>query len=69
MHVYRCFFLDEADRIKAAAIIEADLIDEAIDKARAMQRERYGQRRVEIWEGGRRLYRMDGSEKYTPENS
>jgi hypothetical protein len=59
MHVYRCFFLNEGDHIKAAEIIEADAIGEAIDKALAMLRERPQHRTVEIWEGGRRLYRGD----------
>jgi hypothetical protein len=59
MHIYRCFFLNEADRIKAAEIIEADAVSEAIDKALVMLRERPQHRTVEIWEGGRRLYRAE----------
>lgn len=59
MHVYRCFFLNESDHIKAAEIIEAELVDEAIDTAYLMLRERPQHRSVEIWEGRRRLYRVD----------
>ena len=63
MHIYRCFFLNEDDHIKAAEIIEADAIGEVIDKARVMLRERPQHRTVEIWEGGRRLYRAYEAEK------
>ena len=59
MHIYRCFFLNEGDHIKAAEIIEAAAIGEAIDKARIMLRERPQHQSVEIWEGGRKLYRAD----------
>jgi hypothetical protein len=59
MHVYRCFFLNELDQIKAAEIIEADELGEAIDQALAMLRERAQHRGVEIWEGGRKLYPAD----------
>ena len=59
MNFYRCFFLNEDDHIKAAEIIEADAVSEAIDKALVMLRERPQHRTVEIWEGGRRRYRAD----------
>jgi hypothetical protein len=58
MH-YRCFFLGEDDHIKAAEIIEADTIGEAIDTALVMLRERPQHRTVELWEGKRKLYRAD----------
>jgi hypothetical protein len=61
MHIYRCFFLNEGDHIKAAEIIEADAVGEVIDKARIMLRERPQHRTVEIWEGGRRVYRVEES--------
>lgn len=60
MHIFRCFFLDEADHIKAAEIIEAEAVGEAIEKVRAMLRERPQHRGVELWEGGRKFYRADG---------
>ena len=69
MHIYRCFFLNEADHIRAAEIIEADAIGAAIDKARVMLRDRPQHRTVEIWEGGRRLYRADEQARANrPEN-
>jgi hypothetical protein len=67
MHVYRCFFLDEADHIKAAEIIEAEVIEEAIDRAHAMLRKQPQHRTVEIWDGPQRLYRAPESETPTPE--
>lgn len=60
MHVYRCFFLNGDGHIKAAEIIEAELVEDVIDKARVMLRARPQHQTVEIWEGGRRLYRTDG---------
>ncbi len=59
MHHYRCFFLNEGDHIRAAEIIEAEMVGEAIDKARIMLRERPQHRAVEVWAGARRLYRTD----------
>ncbi len=58
MHIYRCFFLNESDHIKAAEIIEveADAIGDVIDKARVMLQERPQYRAVEIWDGARKLY-------------
>ena len=60
MHIYRCFFLNESDHIKAAEIIEADAIGDVIDKARIMLQERPQYRAVEIWDGARRLCRANG---------
>ena len=69
MHIYRCFFLNEGGHIKAAEIIEADAVGEVIDKALVMLRERPQHRTVEIWEGGRRLYRADEQARANrPEN-
>ena len=59
MHIYRCFFLNEHDHIKAAEIIEADAVGAAIEKACVMLRERPQHRTVELWEGGRRLHRAE----------
>ena len=47
------FFLGEDDHIKAAEIIEADVIGEAIHKALVMLRERPEHQTVELWEGER----------------
>jgi len=63
MHIYRCFFLDEADHIKAAEIIEADAIKDVIAKVEAMLQARPQHRTIEIWEGGRRLYRGKRAEQ------
>jgi hypothetical protein len=59
MHIYRCFFLGEDDHIKAAEIIQVDVIGEAVHKALVMLRERPEHRTVELWEGERKLYRAD----------
>jgi hypothetical protein len=68
MDTCRCFFMDEADHIQAAEIIEAAAIDEIIEKARAMlQAQQY--RAVEIWQGERRLYRIGEREKSALVNS
>ena len=48
MHIYRCFFLGEDDHIKAAEIIEADVIGEAVHKALVVLRERPEHRTVEL---------------------
>jgi hypothetical protein len=63
MHIYRCFFMDEADHIKAAEIIEAGAIGEVIDKACAMLRERPQHRAIEVWQGGKRVYRAGAPEQ------
>jgi len=36
MHIFRCYFLDDADHIKAFELIEAGRLSEAINDALAM---------------------------------
>jgi hypothetical protein len=57
MHIDRCFFLNEVDHIKAVEIIESEAIGEAIEKLSAMLLGNAQHQKIEIWEGGRRLYR------------
>ena len=40
MRVYRCYFLNERDRIEAYENIEADALQEAVDRALALLRQR-----------------------------
>ena len=61
MHIYRCFFLDDADHIKAAEIIEAEAIGDVVETAHRLLRERHKHRAVEIWEGPQRLYRTEAA--------
>jgi len=56
MQIYRCYFLDEHERINADESIEADAPIDAIDRARAMLCARPHHRAVEVWQGARRLY-------------
>ena len=51
------FFLNATDHIKAVEIIESEAIGAAIEKLRAMLLNSPQHQRIEIWEGGRRLYR------------
>ena len=55
MRMYRCYFLDERNRIEAADWIEADGLEEAIDAALTAV-EDCDAHAVEIWEGPQRLY-------------
>ena len=55
MNVYRCYLLHARDRIGAFENIEARELDEAVDRARAMLRQRPKHRAFEIWEGPNRL--------------
>ena len=56
MHIFRCYFLDDADRIKAFELIEAGRLSEAINDALAMLKARPHHRKIELWEGSRRVY-------------
>ena len=56
MDIYRCYFLDTADRIKAAENIEADTLAAAIERALAMLRQRSHHHSIEIWRGGKCVY-------------
>jgi len=56
MNVYRCYFLHARDRIGAFENIEARELDEVVDRAHAMLRQRPKHRAFEIWEGPNRLY-------------
>jgi hypothetical protein len=56
MSVYRCFFLNDEDHIRAGEVIEADALGEAIERALVMLRARPHCRAVELWDGARRRY-------------
>jgi hypothetical protein len=56
MHVYRCYFLDSEDHIKAAENIEAEALTKAIERALALLELRPQHRAIEIWEGERRVF-------------
>ena len=56
MRVFRCYFLNERDRIEASENIEAHALDDAIDRALALLRQQPKHKAVEIWEGPNRLY-------------
>jgi hypothetical protein len=57
MHVYRCYFLNQDDRIRAFENIEADALTEALDRAFALLREQPEHHAIEIWNGAIRVYR------------
>lgn len=56
MTLYRCYFLDTEDRIRGAADIEAEALEEAIESALLMLRFRPQHHAVELWEGARKVY-------------
>ena len=56
MPVYRCYFLDDEDHIKAYESIEADALSEALERALAMLKARPQHHKVELWEGAKRRY-------------
>jgi len=56
MPAYRCYFLDDGNHISAAEVIDADALNEAIDKALGMLKERPHHRAIELWEGNKRVY-------------
>jgi hypothetical protein len=59
MHLYHFFFFDKDKHIRFTEIFEADALGEAVDKAHVILQEWPQYRTAEIWEGGRRLYRVD----------
>jgi hypothetical protein len=58
---YRCFFIGHDDHIAGPPeVIEADALGEAIDLALAMLQARPHHRGIELWEGAKRLYPVQG---------
>jgi hypothetical protein len=55
MYTFRCYFLDANDHIKAAEVIEAKALGEAIERGLAALRESRHQS-LEIWEGARKVF-------------
>ena len=56
MSSYRCYFLDANDRITGPAeIIDADELNDAIDRALDMLQIRPSHHGVELWDSGRRV--------------
>jgi hypothetical protein len=56
MHIYRCYFLDARNHIRAAESIEAETPGEAIDRSLALLREHSKDYSVELWQGEQRVY-------------
>jgi hypothetical protein len=57
VRVYRCYFLNERDRIEAYENIEADALQEAVDRACALLRQQPKHHKaIETWDGPNRLY-------------
>ena len=57
MPCYRCYFLDGNDHITGPpAILEADALGEALERATALLKNLPHHRGVEIWDGPKRLY-------------
>ena len=57
MRVYRCYFLNEQDRIEAYENVEAHALDEAVNRALALlRRQPKHHKGIEIWEGPNRVY-------------
>lgn len=56
MHIFRCYFLDEDDHIQSFEVIEAARLSDAIANAQAMLKARPQHRKVELWDGSRRVY-------------
>ena len=69
MRVFRCHFTNARDRIETSETIEAQALDEAIDRALALLRQQPKHRAIEIWEGPNRLYppriRRPGRSRYS----
>ena len=56
MRVFRCYFLNERDRIEDYENIEALALDEAVDRSLALLRQQPKHKAIEIWEGPNRVY-------------
>lgn len=56
MHLYRCYFLNDENRIKDFENIEADVRDDAVRRALAMLTQRPQHRGIEIWQRANRVY-------------
>ena len=55
MASFRCYFLDSDDHIRAAEVIEAKALGEAIEKGLAMLRQSRFEG-LEIWEGATKVF-------------
>ena len=66
MRVFRCYFVNGRDGIEAHENIEAQALDEAIDRALALLRKHPAHKGIEIWDGPHRLY---PARKRRPERS
>ena len=58
---YRCYFLDGDDHIRDVENIEADVLNEAIERGLSLLQERPKYYAVELWQGGQKIYPITGS--------
>jgi len=56
MPTHRCYFLNYDDHIEAAEDIDADRLDEAVQRGLSMLAARPQQHSIEVWEGALRLF-------------
>jgi hypothetical protein len=61
MSIYRCCFLDDAERVTVTEEIDADTLTDAVACARIMLKSRAHHHAVEVWQGARRFHATDGS--------
>ena len=66
MATYRCYFLDGDEHIHGSAEVEADRLEDAVDRALEMLKAQYSPKCefIEIWQGDQRLYPAMGGERH-----
>ena len=67
MHLYRCCFLDAQDEIEAVEEIEVASLPDAITRADVMLKRRPHHSVVEIWAGGKWIYRATRDQHSPPQ--
>ena len=55
MPTFRCYFLDDKDHIQNAEVIDAEALDEAIEKGLILLR-RSRHQSLEMWEGATKVF-------------
>ncbi len=56
MRPYRCYFLNQAGRIEASEIVEAEADEEALIQAAQLLKGQRHYRAIEVWDRARRVF-------------
>ncbi|HEY4473064.1 MAG TPA: hypothetical protein VGN21_17975 [Stellaceae bacterium] len=67
MAIFRCYFLDSDDRIRASKDIDAGALDQAVEQGLAMLRQT-SYETIELWQGATKVFPVSSARPVAAED-